>query len=276
MCSGIDQNGKLNQAKIWEQQPIKERVNLGLQILLGVLLLATISILAWVLSGKHQSFDSLESENRGDFVLGRFLRDWFYWFVDPLRRIAILIGMGPLSFNLLGVLFGVLSGIAFASGHLALGGWSILLGGIADVLDGRIARSLGIADRRGAFLDSTLDRFAEVGVFCGLVYLFRDSQAGLLFAVTGLGGSLLVSYTRARGESLGVTCKLGWMQRAERLLLIGFGGILDPTISMAWGSGQSFGVLLVPVLGVLSAGTIGTSVFRTCWIAKQLKEELSQ
>jgi len=121
-----------------------------------------------------------------------------------------------------------------------------------------------------------LDRFAEVGVFCGLVYLFRDSQAGLLFAVTGLGGSLLVSYTRARGESLGVTCKLGWMQRAERLLLIGFGGILDPTISMAWGSGQSFGVLLVPVLGVLSAGTIGTSVFRTFWIAKQLKEELSQ
>jgi phosphatidylglycerophosphate synthase len=249
---------------------------LGLRILLGVLALSAISMLIWVLTEKYKSFDPLESQSRGDFVLGGFLRDWFYWFVDPLRRFAILIGMGPLSFNLLGVLFGVLSGIAFASGHLALGGWSILLGGIADVLDGRIARSLGIADKRGAFLDSTLDRFAEVGMFCGLIYLFRDSQAGLLFASIGLGGSVLVSYTRARGESLGVTCKLGLMQRAERLLLVGLGGILDPTISAAWGSGQSFGFLLIPLLGLLSIGTIGTSVFRTFWIARQLKEESSQ
>ena len=248
---------------------------LGLQVLIGVLALATISILVWVLSGKHKSFDPLESENRGDFILGRFLRDWFYWFVDPLRRFAILIGMGPLSFNLLGVLFGILSGVAFATGHLALGGWSILLGGIADVLDGRIARSLGIADKRGAFLDSALDRFAEVGMFCGLVYLFRDSEAGLLFAVTGLGGSLLVSYTRARGESLGVSCKLGLMQRAERLLLVGFGGILDPTVSALWGSGQGFGRLLIPLLGAMSFGTIGTSIFRTFWIARQLKKESS-
>ena len=243
-----------------------------MQTLLLVLAFSAISILFWVVSGKHKSIDNLESKNRGKFVLGSFLRDWFYWFIDPFRKFAILIGLGPLFFNLLGVLFGILSGLACATGHLALGGWSILLGGIADVLDGRIARTLGIADQRGAFLDSTLDRFAEVAVFCGLVYLFKDSQMGLLFATAGLGGSLLVSYTRARGESLGVTCKLGLMQRAERLLLIGFGGILDPSVSAHWAvSNLDFGLLLIPVLGLLSLGTIGTSVFRTVWIAKKLK-----
>ena len=242
-----------------------------MQMLMVVLAIAATSILFWVVSGKHRSIDDLESKERGEFLLGSFLRDWFYWFIDPLRKFAILIGMGPLSFNLLGVLFGILSGVAFANGNLGLGGWAILLGGIADVLDGRIARSLGIADKRGAFLDSTLDRFAEVAVFCGLIYLFSDSQVGLLLSATGLGGSLLVSYTRARGESLGVTCKLGLMQRAERLLLIGFGGVLDSSASMAWGSGTEFGLLMIPLLGLLSLGTIGTSIFRTIWIAKHLK-----
>ena len=95
---------------------------------------------------------------------------------------------------------------------------------------------------------------------------------GLLFATVGLGGSLLVSYTRARGESLGITCNLGLMQRAERLLLLGFGGILDPSVSTHWGGSDSdFGLLLIPVLGLLSMGTIGTSVFRTMWIAQRLK-----
>ena len=62
--------------------------------------------LFWVVSGKHKSIDNLESKNRGKFVLGSFLRDWFYWFIDPFRKFAILIGLGPLFFNLLGVFSG--------------------------------------------------------------------------------------------------------------------------------------------------------------------------
>ncbi|HKJ02925.1 MAG TPA: hypothetical protein VJ997_10735, partial [Longimicrobiales bacterium] len=88
--------------------------------------------------------------------------------------------------------------------------------------------------------------------------------------VTALGGSLLVSYARARGESVGVVCKVGIMQRAERLLLLGFGGILDPAVA-AW-SGRPAGALLVPVLGLVALGTVGTAVFRTVWIARALPE----
>ena len=141
---------------------------------------------------------------------------------------------------------------------------------MADVLDGRVARAMAVSDRTGAFLDSTLDRFSEVGTFVGLAVLFRSSALPLALAVTAMGGSLLVSYARARGESQGVVCKLGVMQRAERLLLLGFGGLLDPTVSGLWGAGR-VGTLLVPILGLVAVGTVGTAIFRTVWIARVLR-----
>ena len=174
--------------------------------------------------------DPLDVAHRGSFVFGDFLRRWFYWFVRPLERLALALGVSPTAFNLLGVAFGAGAGVCFATGEVNLGGWAVLLGGVADVLDGRIARAHGLANERGAFLDSTLDRFAEVGAFVGLAVHFRDAPAALVIVVTALGGSLLVSYARARGESLGVVCKVGVMQRAERLLLVGFGGVLDPAV----------------------------------------------
>ena len=142
-----------------------------------------------------------------------------------------------------------------------LGGWCVLLGGAADVLDGRIARARGMANERGAFLDSTLDRFAEVGALIGLAIMFRTDATQLAIATTALGGSLLVSYARARGESLGVVCKVGIMQRAERLLLVGFGGILDPAVS-EW-QGWAEGTLLIWLLGLMAVGTVSTAVYRT-------------
>ena len=86
--------------------------------------------------------------------------------------------------------------------------------------------------------------------------------------VTALVGSLLVSYARARGESVGVVCKLGIMQRAERLLILALGALLDPTVS-AW-VGSDPGALLVPALGIIAVGTVGTAIFRTWWIAARL------
>ena len=221
-------------------------------------------------SGASRRPDLLESDDRGAFVLGRFVRSWFYWAVGPVVRISVVIGLGPTFYNLLGVAFGIGAGVAFATGHVTLGGWGVLLGGAADVLDGRVARARGLADRAGAFLDSTLDRFAEVGAFVGLAVLFRSSALSVALAVTAMGGSLLVSYARARGESQGVVCKLGIMQRAERLLLLGFGGLLDPTVSALWGA-SGVGALLVPILGIVAVGTVGTAIFRTVWIARALR-----
>lgn len=213
--------------------------------------------------------DPLESSARGTFVLGSFVREWFYWFVGPLERGALSVGVSPLFLNLTGVVFGILAGACFATGQMVLGGWAVLAGGAADVLDGRVARALGVAGPKGAFLDSTLDRFAEFAAFAGLAVWFRDSSLTAALVVLALGGSLLVSYTRARGESLGVVCKVGVMQRAERLLLLGFGGLLDPMASV-WMGHDGPGGLLVPVLGIVAFGTVATAIYRTVWITRRL------
>ena len=239
-----------------------------LAILLGILAVALLSMPLYAVSAARRAKDARDMENRGSFVLGSFARSWFYWFIRPVENLALALRLGPLFFNLLGVAFGVLAAVFFGMGRTNPGGWAVLLGGVADIMDGRIARALNMADKRGAFLDSTLDRFAEFAAFVGLAVLFRDSQLALVLVVTALGGSLLVSYARARGESVGVVCKVGIMQRAERLLLLGFGGILDPAVS-AW-MGRPTGALLVPVLGLVAVGTVGTALYRTVWIARAL------
>lgn len=236
-------------------------------VLLGILVFALLTMPVYAVGARRRP-DPHEIADRGDFVLGGFVRSWFYWFVGPIERSALALGLSPTAFNVLGVLCGAAAGVAFAYGNPNLGGWMVLAGGAADVLDGRIARARGVANDTGAFLDSTLDRFAEVGAFVGLAVLFRESAVELAVVVTALGGSLLVSYARARGESLGVVAKVGVMQRAERLMLVGFGGILDPAVT-AW-RGWEPGTLLFALLTLVAVGTVGTALYRTVWITRRL------
>ena len=243
-------------------------------VLLAIAAVALLSMPVYAAGRSRRGEDKLEVADRGSFVFGTFVRDWFYWFLRPIEASSLALGLGPLFFNVGGVVCGALAGIAFAYDHFVWGGWGVLFGGIADILDGRIARARGVASARGAFLDSTLDRFAEVGAFMGLAVRLGDSLWATLMVAGALGGSLLVSYARARGESVGVVCKLGVMQRAERLILLGFAGILDPSASDLWPgapwSDPSGGTLLVPALTVIALGTLGTAAFRTVWIAKRL------
>ena len=238
-----------------------------LLVLLGLLGLAFASMPIYRATAGGRK-DPLDVDQRGSFVLGDFMRSWFYWFVRPVESVSLAAGASPTAFNLLGVAFGVAAGTLFATSHLNLGGWAVLLGGAADVLDGRIARARGLAGPRGAFLDSTLDRFAEVAAFVGLAVYFQASTPALVAVATALGGSLLVSYARARGEGLGIVCKVGVMQRAERLLLVGFGGILDPMVTAS--TGWTPGTLLFALLALVAVGTVGTAAYRTVWIAQRL------
>ena len=236
-------------------------------VLLGLLTAAVASMPIYAVTSSGRD-DSLDMEDRGPFVLGGFVRSWFYWFLQPVERLSLALRISPTAFNLMGVFFGIAAGYLFATGRVNLGGWAVLIGGSADVLDGRIARARGLEGPRGAFLDSTLDRFAEVGAFVGLAVYFQDSALAIVIVVMALSGSLLVSYTRARGESQGIICKVGIMQRAERLLLVGFGGVLDPAIA-AW-TGLQGGTPLLILLVFVSVGTLGTAAYRTVWIASRL------
>lgn len=242
-------------------------MNLELVLFFSLLSLALVSMVPYALGPARAGVRPDGSARKGSFVLGRWVRDWFYWAIRPAKSAAVDAGWSPDVFNYIGLALSLLSMGLYAAGSLGLAGWMLLLGGVADVLDGEVARARGVASSFGAFLDSTLDRFAEVAVFVGIAAFYTDRTAYLL-VVVALGGSLLVSYTRARGESVGVVCKAGVMQRAERMLALGFGSIFDPTISK-W-VGLPTGSILFWVLAVVAVATMGTAIYRTIWISREL------
>lgn len=204
----------------------------------------------------------------GSFFLGFWVRNWFYWFIRPVTKLSLALGLSPLFYNMLAVALGLASLVFYARGQLPLAGWMILLSGFADVMDGEVARGKGVASDAGAFLDSTLDRFSEFAAFVGLT-MFFGSGFPVVAVLVAFGGSLMVSYTRARGESLGVLCKLGLMQRAERMLLLGLGSIFDPAMSAVLG--RPAGFILQIIIVVIAVGTVATAIFRTVWIARKLE-----
>jgi len=204
----------------------------------------------------------------GSFFLGYWVRNWFYWFSRPMVRVSVAAGLSPFFFNAIALFFGLASLVFYAYGRLPAAGWMILLSGFADIMDGEVARGRGLANPAGAFIDSTLDRFSEFAAFIGLAVFFESSWADLS-VIVALGGSLLVSYTRARGESLGVLCKGGTMQRAERILLLGIGSIVDPALSGALG--KETGFVIAVIVAVIALGTVGTAVYRTAWISRKLQ-----
>jgi CDP-diacylglycerol--glycerol-3-phosphate 3-phosphatidyltransferase len=110
-----------------------------------------------------------------------------------------------------------------------------LLGGMMDILDGRVARETGLASKFGSFYDSTLDRVSEIVVYFSLYAYFRPLPSfwwvGYV-VILAMVGSLMVSYTRAKAEALGVECKVGTMQRPERVVMLGLGGLLIPVFDL--------------------------------------------
>ena len=201
-------------------------------------------------------------------LLGFWIRDWAMWILGPTERALVRWKVSPDVFNYLGAVFGLFAGVAFYFGELSVAGWMILLGGAMDIFDGRIARARNLANARGAFLDSTLDRFAETFTFAGVVMFFVNWPLALLAAVLALGGSMLVSYARARGEALGVSCKEVLMQRAERLVLLALAALFDGAVTGAGGWPE--GSLLFVVVGVIAVGSLWTAAYRTGSISQQL------
>lgn len=161
-----------------------------------------------------------------DFYDG--IRTGFSALMDPVAEFIIRFEISPNIVTTTGFVISIVSGFFFAIGDYRLGAVFILLSGIFDMLDGKIARGSNRVTRFGALYDSTLDRYAEILVLSGIAYFFLRSGhlAGVLATILALAGSIMVSYVRARAEGLGLSCKVGMMQRPERVLTIGFTGLV--------------------------------------------------
>ena len=234
---------------------------------LAILGLAVLSMAAFALLGRRADADAARKGTQ--FALGGFFVHWFMWVLRPVERASLAAGLTPDFFNFAGLACGAAAGLLLGTGRVEAGGWAIVAGGVCDIMDGRLARALGLASRYGQFIDSTLDRFVEVFALLGLVVFLAPHPFGPLAAAAALSGSMLVSYARARGESVGVLCREGLMQRAERLVLTSLACLADAGLSARLG--RPPGTVLLWVMALIAVGTFYTAAQRTVWIARQLR-----
>ena len=133
---------------------------------------------------------------------------------------------------------GVNIGAAYfiAIGHFFLGGVLILVAGLFDLLDGALARFTNQTTKFGAILDSTVDRISEAAIFCGLLiwYLPKGATLEIIAIFAALIGSFLVSYIRARAEGLDLECKIGLFTRAERVIVLAVGLLINQVFIALW------------------------------------------
>jgi CDP-diacylglycerol---glycerol-3-phosphate 3-phosphatidyltransferase len=200
-------------------------------------------------------------------MLTDIARKWSVGIVTPIARGMSSIGLTPNMLTVLGFLFNVFVAWVLARGqdYFVWGAVLLVLASIFDAFDGAVARLTGSVTKFGAFLDSTLDRASEAAIYFGLLYWYVTTTPPhtlepVLIYLT-IVGSLLVSYTRARAEGLGVQMKDGWFTRLERIIVLVVGLALSPL---------SESVMLF-VLAVLALGTLITVVQRILHTKKRLE-----
>ena len=190
----------------------------------------------------------------------------FYVVLQPLVDGLIRSKVRPNAITTVGTLLVLVSAVAYATGSIRLGGLVLLLSGIVDTLDGAVARGNAMVTKFGAFYDSTLDRVGDGATFMGIaVYLLTAPEGTVAYRVPAVAvcmvaiiASLIVSYARARAEGLGIDCKVGIAQRAERIVLLG-------VPSLFFGPGPR-ALLLETLVALLAIASVITVVQRFVYV----------
>jgi len=172
--------------------------------------------------------------------------------------VLVASGIEPNLVTLTQLAVSAVCGLAYAHGWMFTAGWILIAAGTLDVLDGEMARRQGRAGPRGAFFDSIVDRYGESLVFCGLAIFYRDVWV-LWGVLAAWAGAFLVSYARARAESLGVECREGLLQRPERYVILGGTSMASAVSANLWCGGSEHqglmatGIFVLAVLGHFTA-----------------------
>jgi len=199
-------------------------------------------------------------------LLNKRWAEGFLTVIEPLARVLIHLRVHPHVLTFSGLIFSLLAFNFFRNGYLFYGGLMVILAGICDVLDGRLARETQTMSKYGALIDSVVDRYSEVFMYMGLALFFwRKSPLMIVLLILTIAGSFLVSYTRARAESLGFECRIGLMQRQERMTYLAAGAILG---SIPY-TKHFFLTLAVWIIAILSNFTV---IQRVLYIRNKIKE----
>jgi CDP-diacylglycerol--glycerol-3-phosphate 3-phosphatidyltransferase len=190
-------------------------------------------------------------------LVPKWLERGFLTATAPIAELLHRFHIRPNTITTAGALLVAVSALAYAFGWIRWGGVLLLSSGIIDTFDGQVARRGDLVSKFGAFYDSTLDRVGDGATFIGIaVYLLRAPDVAwriesVTLCMIAVLSSLLVSYARARAEGLGIECRVGLVQRAERLLAISV-----PSILIGAGPRAIVLQVIVAVLALLSTVTV--------------------
>jgi len=214
------------------------------------------------------------SKEPGSFFLGRFLIEFGYWCFSPLERAALTLGVTPNQLTAASLLCSVGGAAAFAVGRPAVGGALVILCAILDALDGMVARTRGTASDAGELIDAAVDRYAEIATFAGIAAYYRNYPLGFWLAIASMGGALLVSYARAKGEISGIDARMGAMNRGERAMYVGIAGMLAPVLSRVLEHGAVHPVyhLLLATLVLVAVTANVTALRRFAFVHRELRK----
>ena len=199
-------------------------------------------------------------------LLSAGLERGYYQATGPVVRSLVRAGVRPNTITTVGTVLVVASAVAYGFGSIRLGGALLLLSGLLDTLDGSVARESGASTRFGAFYDSTLDRIGDGATFIGIAaYLLHAPEVAyrnlaIILAMVATLASLVVSYARARAEGLGIDCRVGIAQRAERIVGLGVASLLV-------GAGPR-ALVLEGIVALLAVASIITVVQRFHFVYK--------
>lgn len=173
--------------------------------------------------------------------------------LSALISVSVALRVHPNVLTFVGVLINILAAWALAFGRFTLAGTIMIVANIFDFIDGKVAEQLELGSAFGGFWDSVMDRFSDISLFIGLIYLYAQLGRTDYIMITALAMmfSVLTSYTRARAESLIVKCKVGFMERPERIVLFMIGAFTNRMAAVLW------------VIGVLSILTVADRIIYT-------------
>ena len=183
--------------------------------------------------------------------------------LDPVGVALSRIGITANALTATGIVIASVGAIFIGQGRLFLGFVFLILTGLPDALDGAVAKASGTSSIRGAFLDSVSDRVTDILLFCGIAWYLASNEPGriMMLPVAVMGAAMLISYQRAKAESLGFDAKGGIMERAERFIVMALGLLISD--------------ILIPVLWVMLVLTLVTAVQRFVKVWNQATAQLN-
>jgi CDP-diacylglycerol--glycerol-3-phosphate 3-phosphatidyltransferase len=169
-------------------------------------------------------------------TITRVIGSFFGWIINAIVRALALSRVHPNVLTFLGLVINIWAAFLFAAGKFIPGGIVLIGAGLFDMVDGRVARETDRVTRFGGFFDSVLDRYSDLGVLVGLlVYYASINRFGyVVLTAIVMTGTVMVSYTRARAENTIPRCKVGFLERPERVVLIIVGALFNRMAQVLW------------------------------------------